>query len=133
MEKRDSGLIAKPAPPGRRRGPASRNASSTSNRAVSGPSSSASGLFHDDDDDADTLSEDKQSDEVGLHFASPMTISKEIPLEEVEKALSGLSREELVLALKRAKEQMDIVSEKRQTDGDDRQAYHLLSRQFCPA
>lgn len=40
-------------------------------------------------------------------FESP---TSEIPLEEVEKALSGLSREDLVLALKRAKEQLDIVS-----------------------
>jgi hypothetical protein len=45
----------------------------------------------------------------------------EIPLEEVEKALSGLSREDLVLALKRAKEQLDIVSrmsEKESKTGD---------------
>lgn len=33
-----------------------------------------------------------------------------IPLEAVENALQSLSRDDLVLALKRAKEQMDIVS-----------------------
>ncbi|UZJ54621.1 hypothetical protein CBS101457_003941 [Exobasidium rhododendri] len=53
-----------------------------------------------------------------------MSASSEIPLEEVEEALSGLSRDALVMALKRAKEQMDILDSKLDTYIGDNERLH---------
>lgn len=41
---------------------------------------------------------------------SPVIVAQEIPKEEIEKALEGLTRDDLVVALGRAKVQMDQVS-----------------------
>lgn len=100
--------MARPAPPGRRRGPGSRNVSSmstpsSSERRSPSPSVITGTISHELDEDLPS----------GLYSNSSVeSPQSEIPLEEVEKALSGLSREDLVLALKRAKEQLDIVSAK---------------------
>lgn len=114
MDKREPGVIARPAPPGRRRAPASRNVSSASTQGGGRDKSSSPSPPTDVValDEGSTISDmSAQVDALGLYadVATEFPAS-EIPLEEVEKALTGLSRENLVLALKRAKEQMDIVS-----------------------
>ncbi|PWN90802.1 hypothetical protein FA10DRAFT_267237 [Acaromyces ingoldii] len=98
-----SGALGRPAPPGRRRGGVPRTASS--GRSVPGPS-----------DAADAVAASPILDGLGLPgVESPMTPpvqTTEIPIEEVEQALEGLTREDLVMALKRAKEQMDLLDQR---------------------
>jgi hypothetical protein len=114
MDDRGTGsTIARPAPPSRRRAPSSRNVSSSS-RVESNPAV----IVNKSEEEGQTTRMPARSSYEGLGLYSEsssdhlLSSSTEIPLEEVEKALYGLSREDLVLALKRAKEQMDIVSER---------------------
>lgn len=99
-----AGALARPAPPGRRRGAGPRTAGST--RSVSGPS----------DTGPDSVTASPTLEGLGLMtsgydsaMTSPAMKAAEIPIEEVEQALEGLTREDLVMALKRAKEQMDLL------------------------
>lgn len=106
--------MARPAPPGRRRAPASRNVSSTSVLSQSGRDSSSSPsppIAAAALDQSFSISDNSAQVHALRLYAdnSIESLVSGIPLEEVEKALTGLSREDLVLALKRAKEQMDIV------------------------
>lgn len=113
-----SGNLARPAPPGRRR-VSSRNVSRASSTASphlasSSPSMASvatfqqTGIANLEDDDGEGIDRDAAKiPHISLQSDSDPT--SEIPLEEVEVALAGMSREDLVLALKRAKEQMDIV------------------------
>ncbi|PWN52811.1 hypothetical protein IE53DRAFT_250647 [Violaceomyces palustris] len=97
--------VSRPLPPSRR-GP-TRSASNTYSNARSASASSS------------VISSGRNSDEFQKHelsssaggeataFSSDHFIQDEIPKEEIEKALEGLSRDDLVMALGRAKVQMD--------------------------
>ena len=117
-----AGSLARPAPPGRRR-TASRNVSSASTAksprlGSESPSLRSVGAIIESDGDGDSKYPHAHThvpEGLGVSLGSDRvdaaSSASEIPLQEVEQALAGLSREDLVLALKRAKEHMDIVSQ----------------------
>lgn len=132
------------APPGRRSAAANRQNSNSSSRTSSPAPYSVTnsnlnptfkeGESEEFNSNSNSLSSPvlKPSALSNSHRAN-VQVSTEIPREEIEKALEGLSRDDLVMALGRAKVQMDQVStvasrwdDRRAIDrGESQQLSHL--------
>lgn len=107
-----AGTKGRPAPPGRPRSSQQLQSRQEGGQYHPKSRSPLGQQVNLEDEEGSPSHPEQSSSGLGLSLMpeSPTMTDIEIPLEAVESALRDLSRDDLVLALKRAKEQMDIVS-----------------------
>lgn len=117
--------LGRPAPPGRARGGQSRSISSYSLNRQTPPRSPLA--------TTSVLPDQTEATGLGLETngGTEDTATHEIPLEDVENALRDLTRDDLVLALKRAKEQMDILDAKLDASVERNEALEVTLAEYA--